>query len=111
MLLFVLVVSVGEQVNEMQLAGWIGTSEITWLHIPAWMGTWFSLFNNWETFIGQAIALTLVLGSYAAAQYLRVWRPRRRGQLAARLADAPPERPADIAPGVAPGDRAFGALA
>jgi high-affinity iron transporter len=98
MLLFVLVVSVGEQVNEMQLAGWIGTSEITWLHIPAWMGTWFSLFNNWETFIGQGLALLLVLGSYVAAQYVRVWRPRRRGLKGATLAQAPPEGPAEHQP-------------
>jgi high-affinity iron transporter len=97
MLLFVLLVSVGEEVNEMQLAGWIGTTEIHWLYIPGWMGTWFSLFNNWETFIGQFIALSLVLGSYVAAQYLRVWRPRRRGEQAARLADTAPERPADLA--------------
>ena len=41
MLLFVLIVSVGEEVNEMQLAGWIGTSTIHWLSIPGWMGTWF----------------------------------------------------------------------
>ena len=97
MLLSVLVVSVGEEVNEMQLAGWIGTSTIHGLNIPGWMGTWFSLFNNWETFIGQAIALTLVLGSYVAAQYLRVWRPRRLGQDAARRAEEAPGRPADIA--------------
>ncbi len=97
MLLFVLVVSVGEEVNEMQLAGWIGTTEIHWLNIPGWMGTWFSLFNNWETFIGQFIALALVLGSYLGAQYLRVWRPRRRGQQAARLADEIPDQPAEIA--------------
>jgi high-affinity iron transporter len=97
MLLFVLVVSVGEEVNEMQLAGWIGTTEIHGLSIPGWMGTWFSLFNNWETFIGQFIALVLVLGSYFGAQYLRVWRPRRRGEQAARRADALPRRPADIA--------------
>jgi high-affinity iron transporter len=97
MLLFVLVVSVGEEVNEMQLAGWIGTSTIHWLAIPGWMGTWFSLFNNWETFIGQAIALFLVLGSYVAAQYIRVWRPRRRGQQVAQRAQEPPERPADVA--------------
>jgi high-affinity iron transporter len=108
MLLFVLVVSVGEQVNEMQLAGWIGTTEITWLHIPGWMGTWFSLFNNWETFIGQGLALLLVLGSYVAAQYLRVWRPRRRGLKGATLAQAPPEHPADLAR--APGGTALGAL-
>lgn len=97
MLLFVLLVSVGEEVNEMQLAGWIGTTEIHWLHIPGWMGTWFSLFNNWETFVGQAIALTIVLGSYAGAQYLRVWRPRKRGlQPAVRAAQAPAQA-ADIA--------------
>ncbi|HEY5195266.1 MAG TPA: FTR1 family protein [Solirubrobacteraceae bacterium] len=95
MLLFVLLVSVGEEVNEMQLAGWIGTTEIQGLSIPGWMGTWFSLFNNWETFIGQFIALALVIGSYIAAQYVRVWRPRRRGEQAARVADVAPERPTD----------------
>ena len=97
MLLFVLLVSVGEEVNEMQLAGWIGTTEIHGLYIPGWMGTWFSLFNNWETFIGQAIALLLVLGSYFAAQYVRVWRPRKRGQQAARIADRAPEEPEETA--------------
>lgn len=94
MLLFVLLVSVGEEVNEMQLAGWIGTGTIRWLYVPGWMGTWFSLFNNWQTFVGQGIALLLVVGSYVAAQYLRVWRPRRRGQQAARLADRIPDKPA-----------------
>lgn len=97
MLLFVLLVSVGEEVNEMQLAGWIGTTGVHGLYIPGWMGTWFSLFNNWETFIGQAIALILVLGSYVGAQYLRVWRPRRRGQRAAQLAQQPPPQPTDTA--------------
>lgn len=99
MLLFVLLVSVGEEVNEMQLAGWVGTTEIRGLSIPGWMGTWFSLFNNWETFIGQFIALALVIGSYVAAQYMRVWRPRHRGEQAARVADAAPERPAEVSAG------------
>jgi high-affinity iron transporter len=90
MLLFVLLVSVGEEVNEMQLAGWIGTTPVQGLYIPGWMGTWFSLFNNWETFIGQAIALLLVLGSYVGAQYWRLWRPRKRGRQVARRAEAPP---------------------
>jgi high-affinity iron transporter len=97
MLLFVLLVSVGEEINEMQLAGWIGTGTIGWLHIPGWMGTWFSLFNNWQTFAAQALALALVLGSYFAAQYLRVWRPRRRGQRVASRAEQIPEQPADVA--------------
>jgi high-affinity iron transporter len=110
MLLFVLVVAVGEEVNEMQLAGWIGTTEIQGLSIPGWMGTWFSLFNNWETFIGQAIALAIVLGSYAAAQYVRVWRPRRLGQAAARRAEAPPEQPAELPAGEPPRKPALGVL-
>jgi high-affinity iron transporter len=97
LLLFVLLVQVGEQVNEMQLAGWIGTTPISWLTIPGWMGTWFSLFNNWETFIGQGIALVLVVGSYVLAQYLRVWRPRRRGAQPARIADEAPNLAADLA--------------
>jgi high-affinity iron transporter len=97
MLLSVLIVSVGEEVNEMQLAGWIGTTPVRGLYIPGWMGTWFSLFPNWETFAGQAIALVLVLGSYVAAQYMRVWRPRRRGQRVAVRGEQPPEQPADIA--------------
>ncbi|HTP18565.1 MAG TPA: hypothetical protein VMJ65_03105, partial [Solirubrobacteraceae bacterium] len=66
------------------------------LTVPGWMGTWFSIFPNWETFAGQSLALALVIGSYLGAQYLRVWRPRRRGQQTAHLATAPPERPADI---------------
>jgi high-affinity iron transporter len=98
MLLVVLLISVGEEVNEMQLAGWISTTPISWLTIPGWMGTWFSLFNNWETFIGQFIALALVIGSYLGAQYLRVWRPRRRGLKAARRAEQIPDQAADLAP-------------
>jgi high-affinity iron transporter len=61
------------------------------------MGTWLSLFNNWETFIGQTVALVLVVGAYLLAQYLRVWRPRRRGEKAARIADEVPDQPADVA--------------
>ena len=97
LLLLVLLIQVGEEVNEMQLAGWISTTTVSWLHIPGWMGTWFSLFDNWETFVGQFVALALVVGSYVGAQYLRVWRPRRRGLRAATLGAAVPDRPADIA--------------
>ncbi len=93
MLLFVLLVSVGEEVFEMQQAGWIGTTQIPGLHMPGWMGTWFSLFNNWQTFAGQLLALAIVLGSYLAAQYVRVWRPRRRGLAEARFGELPADQP------------------
>jgi len=33
--------------------------------VPAWMGTWLSVFPTVETLVAQAVASTLVLGSYA----------------------------------------------
>jgi len=94
LLLFVLLVQVGEEVNEMQLAGWIGTTQLHWLAIPGWMGTWLSLFNNWETFGAQFLSLAIVVGSYLGAQYARVWRPRRHGRQPARFATRIPDRAA-----------------
>jgi high-affinity iron transporter len=78
MLAAVLVVMVGEEVNEMQLAGWIGTTTIGWMHIPGWAGTWFAIFPNVETFAAQGIALVAVLGSYAAATMSTSSAKRRR---------------------------------
>ena len=74
LLVLVLFVMVGEQVNEMQLAGWISTTPIGSLSAPDWAGRWLSVFANWETVGGQALALGIVIGSYVAARH----RPRRR---------------------------------
>jgi high-affinity iron transporter len=90
LLVVVLFVMVGEEVNEMQLAGWIPTTPIPGLSVPGWVGTWFSIFPNVQTVVAQAAALVLVLGSYVGAQYVRVWRPRRRGGAAARRPERPP---------------------
>ena len=66
----VLFVMVGEQVNEMQLAGWVGTTNISWLQgMPPWAGTWFSIFPNVQTFEGQALAILLVAGSYVIHRF------------------------------------------
>lgn len=66
MLGVVLLVMVGEQVQEMQLAHWIPSHEVPWLasSLPAWMGLWFAVFPNIESLLGQAIAFVLVVGSY-----------------------------------------------
>ena len=111
MLLFVLLVSVGEEVNEMQLAGWIGTTPSPGCTSPVGWAPGSRLFTNWQTFLGQFIALGLVIGSYVGAQYLRVWRPRRRGRLGAQVAVAPPERPADLDVGRSGNGRPANALA
>ena len=69
----VMLVMVGEQAQEMQLARWIPTTEIPWLVnvIPGWVGMWFAVFPTYETMIAQAIAAVLVIGSYYAARRLR----------------------------------------
>ncbi len=66
----VLVVMVGEQVQEMQLAHWLPTSTIPWLasRLPQWTALWLSIFPTIESLTGQAIAVTLVLGSYLVAR-------------------------------------------
>jgi len=66
----VLLVMVGEQAQEMQLAQWIPTSRITRLadFIPPWMGMWFAVFPTVETLLAQLIAAILVIGSYYAAR-------------------------------------------
>ena len=67
----VLLVMVGEQAQEMQLAHWISRTEIPWLAnvIPGWMGMWFAVFPTYETLIAQTIAAVLVIGSYYAARH------------------------------------------
>ncbi len=69
----VLLVMVGEQVQEMQLAHWVGTTTIPWLAniVPGWMGMWFAIFPTMETLVGQALAVLLVVGSYYAARGLK----------------------------------------
>lgn len=66
----VLLVMVGEQAQEMQLAHWISTTEIHSLSdiIPPWMGMWFALFPTRETLLAQLLAGALVIGSYFAAR-------------------------------------------
>jgi len=70
MLGVVLLVMVGEQAQEMQLASWLPTTEIGWLSrwIPDWMRLWFSVFPTVETLAAQALAALIVLGSYLLAR-------------------------------------------
>src|ERR1019366_8886265 len=88
----VLLVMVGESVQELQQAGWIGTTSLH-IALPGWMGLWFSIFPNVQTIAAQAIAAVLVIGSYFLAEELRVRRPRRRGGSVAVRPNAPPARP------------------
>jgi high-affinity iron transporter len=78
----VFVVMVGEQAQEMQLAGWLPTTPLG-VHLPAWLGVWFSVFPTAETVAAQGIAAVLVLASYVLAR-----QATRRRLGAARLRTA-----------------------
>jgi high-affinity iron transporter len=62
----VLLVMVGEQAQEMQLAHWLPTTPLPSLEhvLPEWMGLWFAIFPTVETLLAQGVAAVLVLGSY-----------------------------------------------
>jgi len=72
MLAVVLLVMVGEEAQEMQLAGWLPTTPLSQLSemIPGWAGLWFSLFPTVETLVSQFLAGVLVFGSYFTARRL-----------------------------------------
>ena len=87
----VLLVMVGEEAQEMQLAHWISRTDISWLTnvIPAWMEMWFAIFPTYETMVAQLVAAILVVGSYyGASQMLQ----RRRADSRALANETEPVR-------------------
>ncbi len=74
MLGVVLLVMVGESVQEMQQAGWIPATPVG-ISFPDWIGMWFAVFPNIQCLFAQAIASVLVIGSYISAQYIHRLRP------------------------------------
>lgn len=79
---FVLLVMVGESVQELQLAGWLPTHSLG-VGFPGFVGLWFAVFPTVEGIVAQLVAAGLVLGSYFVAEEVRVRRPRRRAALRA----------------------------
>jgi high-affinity iron transporter len=69
----VLLVMVGEQAQEMQLAHWISKTDVPRLAsvIPPWAGLWFAVFPTYETLLAQGLAAVVVIGSYFAARRVR----------------------------------------
>ncbi|HEX7735786.1 MAG TPA: FTR1 family protein [Ktedonobacteraceae bacterium] len=96
MLGVVLVVMVGEEVQEMQLAGWLTTTNLA-LPLPDWMGLWFAVFANMEGLVAQVLAAVFVIGSYYMAEYLKVKRPVKRGEAPAIR---PESAPVEVLPGL-----------
>ena len=81
---FVLLVMVGESIQEMQLAGWLPAHSIG-VAFPGFVGLWFAVFPTVEGILAQVVAAALVLGSYFLAEHMRVQRPRARAEQARGL--------------------------
>ncbi len=67
----VLLVMVGESIQEMQQANWIPATPVG-ISLPSWLGMWFAVFPNIQGLIAQAAAVLIVIGSYIFAEYRRV---------------------------------------
>jgi high-affinity iron transporter len=78
----VLVVMIGGTALSFVELGWLPRHD-TPFTVPEWLGAWFEIYAVWETLAAQLLAAAFVIGSYYAAEYLKVKRPQRRGQAAA----------------------------
>jgi high-affinity iron transporter len=74
---FVLLVMVGESIQELQLAGWLPATSIG-VTFPGFVNLWFATFPTVEGLVAQAVAAALVIGSYFLAEHVRVHAPRAR---------------------------------
>ena len=96
----VLVIMVGGTAHAFQELGWLPATPVLANVIPEWMTSWFNIHPTVETFICQALAVVAVIGSYFAAEYIRVRRPRCRGGVVAVPATGPtvsePKEPAVV---------------
>jgi high-affinity iron transporter len=86
---FVLVVMTGGTALSFQDLGWLPSHPLPFT-VPEWMGSWFEVYGTWETVGAQVLAGLFVIGSYIAAERLRVRRPAVRGEAPATRAEAPP---------------------
>jgi high-affinity iron transporter len=89
----VLVVMIGGTARTFVDLGWLPGGQ-TPFAVPEWLGSWFEIYPYWAPLVVQALTACFVVGSYYAAEYVRVKRPRRRGEATARRAEAAPVAPA-----------------
>src|SRR3954452_21948730 len=87
----VLVVMIGGTALSFQDLGWLPHHR-TPFTVPQWMGAWFEMSSTWETLGIQVLAALFVIGSYYAAERMKVKAPLARGEQPAWRAERPPER-------------------
>ena len=73
---WVLVVMAGTTVQTLQVVGWLPVHPIDGLRLPYWAGLWLGVFPTWEGVAAQLGAAVFVIGSYFAAERIRLRRRR-----------------------------------
>src|SRR3954462_12579162 len=76
---FVLVVMIGGTAATFQDLGWLPRHDLG-IAIPDWAGRWFEVYPTVETIGVQLMAAAFVIGSYFAAEQMKVRRPVKRGE-------------------------------
>ncbi|MCP9487900.1 MAG: FTR1 family protein [Gaiellaceae bacterium MAG52_C11] len=89
LILGVLVIMVGKTIQVCQVVGWLPVHPIGDLRLPYWAGLWFGIFPTWEGVAAQLGAAVFVIGSYAAAEWLRARRRHTRLRATVRRAPSP----------------------
>jgi high-affinity iron transporter len=92
----VMVVMIGGTALSFQDLGWL-PRHATPFTLPVWMGSWFEMYSTWETLGAQVLAAAFVIGSYYAAERIRVRRPVARGEEPAQRAELAPQFASDAA--------------
>jgi high-affinity iron transporter len=92
---FVLVVMIGGTAATFQDLGWLPKHDLG-IAIPSWAGRWFEVYPTVETIAVQVIAGLFVVGSYFAAEHMKVRRPVRRGERPAMRTELPPRPAASV---------------
>jgi high-affinity iron transporter len=88
MLGIVLVVMTGGSARTLQDVGWLSSTPMG-VRFPDWWARWFEVVPTWETVGAQLLAAVVVIGSYFAAEHLKVRRPAQRGEQPAVRAATP----------------------
>ncbi|HEY1685743.1 MAG TPA: FTR1 family protein [Tepidisphaeraceae bacterium] len=83
----VLVVMVGEEIQEMQQAGWLAATPLGHIEMPDWLNLWFAIFPTWQSIAAQVLSVLFVVGSYYLARRVCVSQGTQKTQAACIVPD------------------------
>lgn len=83
----VLITFAGGTIRALQTVGWLPVHRLLEGSWPQWLGTWFGMYNTWESMLGQLLAVTIVLGTWRVARHQAKRKALKRRQAMAGKMD------------------------